>query len=458
MKSQSNKNINNGFSKEKIKSYLNGEMDSAQMYEFERNLEENSFMAAAMEGYKKHPESLNNLDNIKSKFNKKLNSNTKSFWEQHGIKLSVAAIVAVISISIIFTQYLQPVSQQISENIEINIDDNLPEIKNNVLQKTETEEIETTTKSEEILDEVKPEIKKNTPKRKTETQNQNQKKETTIIIEEESKSEILEDSQTIEKNETVNKKNITHSIYKKNKTKASTKKIQERKTTPPTANLHVTAKNEPKRYYDKRITKSNKNRTKSESLVFSEDAPEPSISKNEGNTKIIYLFELKVIDYTKVYEQQIIRTKTVYNPGLDAKYSNISDKFAKKKFEDQILDSVTYVDVLQVCLGYYKNGAYEKSLDNFAIILRKHPEELNAKFYGALANFDLGNYKKAIRNFDFVIEHPISVFNPESEWYKAQCLVGLGKTKKAKNQLEKIILNNGFYSSQAKLLLTQIQK
>ncbi len=192
--------------------------------------------------------------------------------------------------------------------------------------------------------------------------------------------------------------------------------------------------------------------------TYAESSENLKIAVPRDETKVTYIHDLKIIDYTLVYQKQMEKKRTVYKPGLDAKYSNRKSKAKQQSRFEQVIDSVSYIDVLKLGLGYFKSGAYEKSLENLTFILKKHPEELNAKFYGGLANFELGNYKKALKNFEFVIEHPIQVFNPESNWYKAQTLVRLGKLKKAENLLEQIILDNGFYAEKASILLNEIQQ
>ena len=64
--------------------------------------------------------------------------------------------------------------------------------------------------------------------------------------------------------------------------------------------------------------------------------------------------------------------------------------------------------------------------------------------------FELGEYSKAIENFDFIIDHPINEFNQESEWYKALTFIKLNYREEAANLLQKIIGDSLFYSQQAK--------
>ena len=174
-----------------------------------------------------------------------------------------------------------------------------------------------------------------------------------------------------------------------------------------------------------------------------------------SETKVTYLLDLKVIDYTEDYESTIEKKKTVYNPGLNPRYSNKRHKVQQRKLEEEVLDSVTYIEVLEESLVDFKAGNYKNTLDNFAIILKEHPEELNARFYGGLAWFEMGKYKKALRNFNFVIEHPINVFNPESEWYKAQTLLKMGQAEQAGKVLIKIIEEKGVYAEKASALLKE---
>ncbi|MEA3443831.1 MAG: hypothetical protein U9R19_03810, partial [Bacteroidota bacterium] len=119
MKSQFDKNKEEArISEDDIKSYLEGKMDTAAMYNLECKLEDDCFGAAAMEGYEKHPEAINDFDNLKSAFHTKLPDRKNSFWQRYGLYLSAAAVVVFIVSSIALIYFLQPSPTQIGQNIE----------------------------------------------------------------------------------------------------------------------------------------------------------------------------------------------------------------------------------------------------------------------------------------------------------------------------------------------------
>ncbi|MCF8373659.1 MAG: hypothetical protein K9H64_18705 [Bacteroidales bacterium] len=430
-----------------MKSYLEGQMDAAGMYELESRLEEDGFQAAAMEGYENNPGAINDLDALKAGFYNKLPDGKSGFWQRYGVYLSAAAVVIALFTSIALFYYFQPESGQISQNRKVE-KENPPAI-----EKTKPLPSPIDEKEENIAPTISKEKKKiiveeknQETRKKTVPQKSTEKKALPIAEKDAEKIAPAANEDAIVEDELQYASTLVsteHSYQIENNLKESEgitnvdKGLVYKKS-----NMHEASKRAP---------------TSVESQTSFNDPASDLVEINRNETKVTYLLDLKVIDYTQIYENQIERTKILHNTGVDARYANKREKMERASYEEQVIDSVMYIDILQESLAKFKVGAYEKSLNDFAIILKKHPEELNAKFYGGLAYFEVGDYVAALKNFDYVIEHPINVFNPESEWYKAQSLVRLGKLKLAENLLEKIYTEKGFYAEKAKELLEEIR-
>ena len=104
----------------------------------------------------------------------------------------------------------------------------------------------------------------------------------------------------------------------------------------------------------------------------------------------------------------------------------------------------------------FDEGDYEKAIINFRIINREHPEELNAKYYSGLANYEIANYEQAFINFNFVIDYPVNVFNEDANWNKALCLIKLNRIEEAKLLLQEIKDSHGTYWRKAKKQLKKL--
>ena len=445
MRSQFDKNRGEEhLSESELKAYLAGNMDAKDMYRVEYGLEENAFEAAAMEGYEKQLGAQEDLDALKQEFRNKIGNRSYPFFSAHRKQLSAAAMVIVLLSSIALFYYLQTNKNPIDEIAVFDQEYNEVPIsyKEEIspLIKTPPEPIQ----QREAKEAQTPAL--NHPQATKKTDGVSQKKaEEKIVVE-----EVLEDEKTdnsLAANSTLAAANSDVSVEVSDETATTEMDItsapaddNEKLNTP--ASVPATTVAAPKSR-----AKAPARNPMNESMLDLDAS---------NSTKVTYIFDLKVIDYTEVYENEAIHRKVVFKPGVDPKYANRREQFIRQAHEDPLLDSITYIDALKESLAYFKAGAYERSFHNFKIIQRKHPEELNVKFYGGLIHFDKGNYKKALSDFEFVIEHPISVFDPEGEWYKAQTLVHLDRNKEARELLLKIVHEQGFYAEEATLLLQNL--
>ena len=97
------------------------------------------------------------------------------------------------------------------------------------------------------------------------------------------------------------------------------------------------------------------------------------------------------------------------------------------------------------------------AIDQFDIILKEHPKEVNGLFYGGLSNYNLQRYDAASTKLDLVLTNKETEFNEEATWYKALTLLKLKKEIDAKKVFEKIIKSNGFYRVKAEEKLKDLK-
>lgn len=77
-------------------------------------------------------------------------------------------------------------------------------------------------------------------------------------------------------------------------------------------------------------------------------------------------------------------------------------------------------------------------------------------FYLAMAYQDNGNYYKSITQYKKVIKTGDNPYLEESEWYITLCYIKLNKLNKTEENLQNIIIKDGFYSEKAKKIYKKL--
>lgn len=203
---------------------------------------------------------------------------------------------------------------------------------------------------------------------------------------------------------------------------------------------------------------SGKKRAKSTNAGYAatgkaEEAKELS-DRNQQNT--ITIDSYKVVDYTAEFQQEYDKKQTVDTKTVTAAFETKADKDIAEKERDEAVVEITYKETLEKAIALYKNKKYSDAIDQFNIILSKHPAEVNGWFYGGLSDYNLQRYEKAEGKFNKVLTNKNTEFNEEATWYKALSLIELKQTDKAKKILKEIIATNGFYKAKAEEKLKEL--
>ncbi|MBL1232244.1 MAG: hypothetical protein CMD31_06620 [Flavobacteriales bacterium] len=162
-----------------------------------------------------------------------------------------------------------------------------------------------------------------------------------------------------------------------------------------------------------------------------------------------YLYDYKVVDYAVEYQNEEDFKKLAETDATPVDFLNKEQKAEAEKSLDQTVVKETYKDVLERAIINFKKLAYKDALVDFEMILAKHPKDVNALFYGALSEYNLKHYKRALSKLDEVLKNPKTEFNQEAKWNKALALIELKETVKAKKLLQEIIDEKGFYQQRA---------
>lgn len=166
----------------------------------------------------------------------------------------------------------------------------------------------------------------------------------------------------------------------------------------------------------------------------------------ESNVKMLYIKNLKAVDYTDFYTNHIAKKEWLLT-GVSADKENGNSEGV---IPEQVIKYIPYKDFLIEGLTLFSKNDYKGALGHLLTILQQYPDDLNAAFYSGLCYYNLGKTKQAIAMFDRSISNSIITFKEESEWYKALSLLEYGKKAEAKELIQKIEYENGFYSKAAR--------
>lgn len=200
--------------------------------------------------------------------------------------------------------------------------------------------------------------------------------------------------------------------------------------------------------------------TEPEKLAIQDaDSSETIVNKTEGKTveprfamPVKYLYDLKVIDYSELYEWIDKKGKGVLK-GLPAN----KEKAGEDPLTAAQNDTITSESVLNQAMSLFSKGNFSGAIDEFKKIFEVFPDDLNAEFYSGIAYYKLAEYDKTISLLRKVIEHRNNVFTEEAEWYLTLSMINDGNESEAVTMLQKIVDQQGFYSEKAAAKLKSLQ-
>lgn len=165
----------------------------------------------------------------------------------------------------------------------------------------------------------------------------------------------------------------------------------------------------------------------------------------------------KLVDYTVEYQNEEDFKKAAESDATPADYVSKEQKAEAEKQANLLVVEETYMEVLDRAMTNFKNTDYKAALQDYDLILSKHPEDVNALFYGGLSAFQLKNYTKALKNFSAVLINKETTFHQEAKWHQSLTQIALGKNNEAKKNLQEIVKEKGFYAEKAAAKLKELE-
>jgi hypothetical protein len=147
------------------------------------------------------------------------------------------------------------------------------------------------------------------------------------------------------------------------------------------------------------------------------------------NSPVIYLYDLKVTDYQKLY----------YNP--DGTALSIHD--------------TAVPNLINQAMKNFSAQKFDVAIAKLRPLLNR--DDPNAFFYTGAAHFYQKNYPQALIMLNRIGNLSNNIFKQEAYWYKALCFIDLQKNDEAKTLLQHIADAQGFYAAQAKKQLAALK-
>ncbi len=173
------------------------------------------------------------------------------------------------------------------------------------------------------------------------------------------------------------------------------------------------------------------------------------------NTPEIYLNELKTVDYRSIRKDKVITSPLRPQVGTPASLREPSKEEPLQKTAHK--QTVDYLIYLENSHYYFLQKNYKRALVRYLTILDHYPDDVNAHFYAGLCFYNLGQFEKAVKQFDESYPLEIGNFREEARWFKAQSLYQLGQVEAAMSVFDSINKAGGFYSEQAKKRIEQLK-
>jgi hypothetical protein len=149
------------------------------------------------------------------------------------------------------------------------------------------------------------------------------------------------------------------------------------------------------------------------------------------NAPVIYLYNLKLTEYQKLYYKPDGNPLTVNDTSVPKLVNRAMKSFEDSKFDLAIL--------------------HMKSL------LAINRDDPNALFYTGAAYYYKKNYPQALIMLNRIGNLSNNIFKQEAYWYKALCFIDLQKPGEAKTLLQHIADAQGFYAAKAKQQLIALK-
>ena len=95
-------------------------------------------------------------------------------------------------------------------------------------------------------------------------------------------------------------------------------------------------------------------------------------------------------------------------------------------------------------------------MQELEFLLKQYPDDVNARFYAAICDYQLGRYTEALEGFSRVATHEVDSFAEEARWYRALSTERAKGKETARALYQAVADGGGFYADRARERLAAI--
>ncbi|HLG03801.1 MAG TPA: hypothetical protein VI731_09420 [Bacteroidia bacterium] len=172
------------------------------------------------------------------------------------------------------------------------------------------------------------------------------------------------------------------------------------------------------------------------------------------NASVVFILDLKVTDFEKLYKGTTIIKRGLRMSGVPAQFDDEKDR-DRINTDEETVNLIPAENFLREGLQAFRDGRYGRCIEKMETLKKNNPADINALFYIGASYVKLEMHGKAIPFLDQVLNSSNNVFHEEAIWYKALALIGSGQMEAGNKLLEEIAEGQGFYQAKAKELLEE---
>ncbi len=180
------------------------------------------------------------------------------------------------------------------------------------------------------------------------------------------------------------------------------------------------------------------------SVELSSGTENPEVISIYYNRDVLYINDLKVADYTNLYEGQKDSYLKENTPAHKENKNAVEDDFGVEQ------GKLSADGHLRQGLLLFGRQHFDKALEHFKWLLEKNEQDVNSQFYAALSYYNLDKNTKAVEKLTAVLNNSCNVFAQEAQWYLALATLKEGDVVTAQQLLQTIVDEKGFYEEKAK--------
>lgn len=188
--------------------------------------------------------------------------------------------------------------------------------------------------------------------------------------------------------------------------------------------------------------------------VKKEPEPVEEIVEIAYNAPVRYIEDLKITDFDKLYTRPIDLRRTHNNLPAWVENKDKKDPFREYPETERLIGADK---VLEKGLRSFNKKQWAEAIPQFDLLLEQNEKDLNALFYKGVCAWNIDRHLIAQKCFMQVIEADNNAFHQEARWYLALTYIKAGEAATARELLEEIIAEKGFYSKKAKEQLLKMQ-